>query len=363
MKNQKKEILSIFGIFIISRLAIFLIGYFSTFVVTKAQFYTEPESLLHLFFKWDSNWYISIIENGYSYVPGEYSNVAFFPLYPLLVKIFSFNIFDPIIIGYLISNIALFLAVVYFYKLVYLETEDHKLSFKSIFYLLIFPTSFFFSIIYTEGLFLFLSISCFYYIRKKQWLTASILGFFLAQTRIVGVLILIPMIIEYFDFKSWRIDIKKVKEIKADIFYFALVPLGLISYMVYLYYKFGDALVFLRAQSAWGRSLVIPFSPLLKEWSIIYKLFAIFALFIILYLIYTKFRISYTTYSFAHLTIYLSTSSLHSIPRLVGVIFPIYIAMSLITNKNKWLYCLFIIISIIWLAYFTVLFVNGYLII
>ncbi len=370
-KQGKKILLEIFGVLVITRLAIYLIGYFSNLAMTfltKGGYYPrvllESASLSKLFFRWDSGWYIGIMKYGYSFAPGRESSVAFFPLYPMLVKIFSFNLFNPVIIGYLISNIALFLAVLYLYKLVYLETKEHKTSFKSVFYLLIFPTSFFFSIFYTEGLFLFLAISCFYYARKKQWLTASILGLFLSMTRVIGVLIFIPMLVEYFDinFKSWKMDIKKIR---GDILYLLLVPLGLLFYMFFLYIKFGKPFAFLDAQLAWGRYFVIPFAPLIMEFNyrlfhtVIFKGFAIFALLMILYLFFSKVRFSYGIYALSILAVCLSTSSLDSTPRLVSVIFPIYLAMAL-ASKKKYLEYIFIIFSIIFLALFLTLFVNGY---
>lgn len=283
----------------------------------------------------------------------------------MLVKIFSSIFGKAELIGFIISNLALLFAAIYLYKLITLDFKDSKIASKAVFYMLIFPLSFFFSIFYTEGLFLFLVISSFYYARKKQWLTASILGFFLSLTRSLGVLIFIPFLVEYFDinFKSFKIDFQKIKK---DIFYLLLIPTGLFAYMLYLYIKFNDAFVFSHVQSVWNRRFTSIFTTLntVKYYGSFYGIIfigsVIFALALIFYLIYLKVRISYIIYSLLFLFCYLSTGLLESIPRYISVLFPIYLGMSLLANKNRFLDYSFTLFSVALLTLFTILFVNGY---
>src|SRR5688500_6462153 len=49
--------------------------------------------------QWDSCWYHRIASDGYSYVPGMQSTVAFFPAYPLVVRAFGVLIDDPYLAG------------------------------------------------------------------------------------------------------------------------------------------------------------------------------------------------------------------------------------------------------------------------
>ncbi|MFH1895123.1 MAG: mannosyltransferase family protein [archaeon] len=194
-KNLFKEI---FLIFLASRLFIFFVGFASLFFFQKGKFFVQPNSLLDLFFAWDSGWYISIVEKGYSFVPGEFSTVAFFPLYPLLIKIFSVFFGSPKLMAYLISNISFFLALFLFYKLISLAGYSNSLAKKTVLFTAFAPLSFFFSVIYAEGLFLFLAIACFYFALKKNWFAASVFGFLVALTKPLGGLILVPLLIEYF---------------------------------------------------------------------------------------------------------------------------------------------------------------------
>jgi len=361
---NKKIVKDVLSIFIVSRLLILFVGFLSSLVIIKGDWFGKPKSLLDLFFRWDSGWYLSIVKNGYFYTPGKESSVAFFPLYPMLIKIFSFLFGNPKLIGFIISNVALLFAAIYLYKLIKLDFEDSNIASKTIFFMLISPVSFFFSIFYTEGLFIFLAISSFYYARKKQWLIASILGFFLSLTRSLGVLIFVPFVIEYLDinFESFKITFRKIKK---DIFYLLLIPCGTLSYMFYLYFKFNDAFAFSHASLAWGRKFTSIFATLRNVYfNLFYQIIffgAVFiALFLIIYLIYSKIRISYIVYSILLLFFYLSSNALESIPRYLGVLFPLYLGLSLIVNKSRFWDYFFTLFAIMLLTLFTILFTNGY---
>jgi Gpi18-like mannosyltransferase len=367
LSKQKKVLIEILIILIITRVLILVVGYLSNLVFIGEIKLLNYQSVLDLFFRWDSYWYIEIVEYGYSYFPGELSSVAFFPLYPLFVKIFSFLFGNPKLVGFIISNAALFLACFYLYKLTNLEFRNKSIAMKAVFFMLIAPVSFFFSIIYTEGLFLFLAISCFYYMRKKQWLTASILGFFLSLTRSVGFIIFFPMLMEYLDLDFYNFKIRKEK-IKKDILYLLLVPAGLLSYMAYLYVKFGNPFVFytVQATGSWLRKFTsvfftlhtIIYCPFL--YAMIFAGSIVLAILLITYLYFSEARLSYTIYSLLLLGAYLSTGNLASIQRFIGVIFPLYISLALIANKNKYLRNLLEIFFIILLIFFIFLFVNNY---
>ena len=149
--------------------------------------------------RWDSFWYLDIAQNGYIFKgPEKLSNIVFFPLYPLLIRATSFFVGGNFIFaGWILSVIFLFLALLYFSKLVR-EFHSEVNPQMPLALLLIFPTAFFLNSIYTESLFLFLSIASFYYAFKKNFVLAGIFGFFASLTRITGILLFIPLIWEYF---------------------------------------------------------------------------------------------------------------------------------------------------------------------
>jgi Gpi18-like mannosyltransferase len=363
--KKNKIFITIILLVIITRLLILAIAYFSSIKIEFNSPYTG--SFLDLFHRWDAGYYIRIATKGYDFSLKEFSSINFFPFYPMLIMIFNLIIGNliggPKIIGYLISNISLAIAAIYLYKLIRLDFNKN-ISMRSVFYMLIFPTSFYFSIIYTEGLFLLLTISCFYYARKKQWLTASILGFFISLTRVVGVFIFIPILIEYLDldFNSLKISFKKIKK---DILYLLLIPAGLFIFMLYQYFKFNDPLAFYHAKSVLNINYSLFAETILSVGNyavfnrIMFLGFLIFTIIMIIYLYFSEIRLSYIVYCLVLLFVYLSTGKIEAIHRYVAVLFPIYIGMAL-TSKNKILEYIYILALISLLTFFVILFVNRY---
>ncbi len=354
--------LKIFVVFCCSRLLILLCGWLSTYVVPKAEFYGNPQSIVDLFFRWDSGWYLSIVQNGYFYAPGQQSSVAFFPLYPLLVKAVSFALVDPRIAGIVLSNVALLFAAIYLFKTTALDYENSKIPRHSVVFALIFPTSFFLSIFYSESLFLSLSVACFYYARKRCWLVSSVFGYFTALTRLVGVFIFIPILIEYLAPTSLR-DIR-FRSIGKDAFSLLLIPAGLLTYMSYLYLVFKEPLAFLKTQSAWRREF-FPFSALANIltydpfYAALFGGFTVLSISVLIYLIYSKVRLSYVVYVFIQLFVIFSSSLIESLPRYLCVLFPIYLGFALMA-KSKFQVWTINLFSIGLLTLFVILFTNGY---
>jgi Gpi18-like mannosyltransferase len=360
---DRRMVKDVLNSFFSSRLMILLAGVLSSLIIKKAA--VRLHSALDLFYRWDSGWYRQIALRGYYFEPGKESSVNFFPLYPLLVRIFSLGLFDEKIVGFIISNVALLLAAFYLYKLVKIDHGDTNLPSRTVFYFLICPVSFFFSIFYTEGLFLFVSIAAVYYARQKNWPAASVFGFFAATTRNMGVFVIIPLLLEYFEvsFHSFKIDTKKIRR---SLLWLALVPAGLGIYMVYLQVRFGDAIAFLHASKGWHRRLVSIFKTLsdLRHYSLFYRIIfcgAILAALVLIALsIKYRIRISYISYSVVFLLVYLSSNNLESIPRFISVIFPLYLGIALFENKHSRMSYILTLISTMLLTLFTILFTNGY---
>lgn len=158
----------------------------------------DGRSFVNIHARWDSWFYIDIAENGYSCPPATLCNAVFFPLYPFLIKLVgSLPGINYYLAGFLISSLALFGGVIAFYNLLLLKYPP-QIAKRAIWFLLIFPTTFFFTAIYTESLFLFLSVLCFYFAFKNKWKAAGIFGLLASLTRVTGVLLFIPILWEFF---------------------------------------------------------------------------------------------------------------------------------------------------------------------
>jgi hypothetical protein len=152
-------------------------------------------SLLDVWLRWDAVHYMNIAKFGY---PGVGTgDLNFPPLYPymaFLLKSLTFN--DVIIAGLLISTSATILTFVLLYKLVLETFDNRKLAEQTIIVMSIYPTSLFLVAPYTDALFLCLSVGFFLALRQKKWVIAGLIGFFAGLTRLQGILLVIPLIIE-----------------------------------------------------------------------------------------------------------------------------------------------------------------------
>jgi Gpi18-like mannosyltransferase len=356
----------VIGLFVISRAGVYGAGYLSSLAIEKGQWfsYEMPTHFLSLFFKWDSFWYQEVVQLGYYFSPDKASNIAFFPLYPMVVKLSSFFIGSPRTNGFLLSNVFALLAVIYLVKLVRLEYRDEKIAARSALYLLIFPGSLFLSYFYAESLFLFLTIAAFYCSRRKRWVAASLFGSLAALTRVMGVLVVIPLLTEYL---RPRVESGKLRlnSIKPEAFSFLLVPLGLLSFMGYCLVRFGHPLVFLRAHGAWQAVASSPLETLASisllppPYRLIYVAFIVFAVVMFFIFYFKRLRPSYIVYAGLLLLTLLSAGILESVPRQLSVVFPLFIGMALL-GKNKLAHHFFVLASVVLLTFFSILSANGY---
>ncbi len=384
LKLTKKEILNIVFLFVGWRLVlqfIAFLGKYRLFLSTdNAYDHLSPwhidklPEFLQYFVKWDSGFYLEIAEKGYFFDQAKnLYNVAFFPLYPLLIKIFSFIFQSRVISGIIISTLATFGACFFLYKLAKLELKDNNSALKSVFYFLIFPTAVFIASIYTESLFIFLAVACLYFARTKRFAIASCFGFFAAISRPIGIILFLVLILEYLEQINF-----KFKEIKLDILWTLLVPAGLSSYMIFLWIKFKDPLLFLKAQNAWDRKIGFDFWGIWVDLKnhvhdIFYPSqnfafslrndfeFFFFITFLILSIIvFFRLRKSYGLYCFLALLIPFLTGSLISMTRFTLVLFPVFILLAKFTIKREWLNYFIIMLFSMMLSLFTIMLANWY---
>jgi hypothetical protein len=204
--------------------------------------------------RWDSVWFMAIAADGY----GEGAREAFFPLYPLLVRAVGAPLGSALVGGALASTALLGVALVLLHRLVELD-HDRAVARNAVLVTALFPTSFFFSAVYSESLFLALSIGAVYAARRERWAWAGALGALAATTRSAGVLLLVPLAMIYL-WEAGRPSLRARRPLRADAAWLALVPLGLAAYCGVLALGGHDALAPFHAQEVWFRSFAGPFA-------------------------------------------------------------------------------------------------------
>lgn len=331
--------------------------------------------LLPEFFSWanfDGEHYLSISIFGYKYL-----EQAFFPIYPMIISIFSrpntsdllSSLIDSTLVGIVISNGSFLLALILLWELVKIDFSS-KIAFTTIFLIIIFPTSFYFGAVYNESLFLLLSVLSFYFARKGNWLAAGLFGMVSSATRIFGLFLLPALLIEV-----WQQKISLYKS-----FWIFLIPLGLGFYMLYQYFSVGDALAFYHLQKLVGEQHQSGFTTLPQVYYRYIKMiltvdmqnpifqtivleFGVGILFFLLpiYGFFKKIRISYLVYAMLGFLTPTIQGSFSSVPRYVIVFFPSFLAAALMMKGlPKLVRVIIFIILFVALIIETSLFLRGY---
>lgn len=224
--------------------------------------------------RWDSVWYLGIADHGYF----SHQSTNFFPLYPLLLGIGSDIINQPVLIGIAISVTAMFFALGVLYRLALLDV-DERVARLTIVLVSLYPMSFFLSAIYTESLFLALTVSSIYAARRERWALAGLLGGLSAATRSDGIMIALPLALLYLygprgDNATRAVAGGRLARlgrlaprfaVTRSAAWLLLVPAGLAAYLGYLTITHGAPLApYHAAQQDWGRSFGGPIGALVR---------------------------------------------------------------------------------------------------
>jgi hypothetical protein len=321
-----------------------IIALIGQLIIEKKETFLGPS----IWANFDGIHYLKIAQFGYA----EFQQ-AFFPLYPLLIRLLA-NIFDTpqryVISGLLISNISYVILLFVFTKLLTLvKIENKKISEinirQSLIFLSFFPTSFYFGSVYTESLFLLFLLLSFLlvYLKKKFWY--GFVASLASATRFVGV--------------------------------FLFVPVGLLGYMTYLGINYNDPLMFIHVQPYLGASrttdelvffpqvyyryikIFITVSISSYAWFIATVEFVFFnsTLFFLWKSWKEKLPIGWIFFSLISVIFPTLTGTLSSIPRYVLIAFPVFIVISFMNARFKTVY---FTISYILFIVFTILFTQGY---
>jgi hypothetical protein len=210
----------------------------------------ESARLAETFAAWDSGWYFDIARRGYYWNPDGQSSLAFFPLYPMLMRALAwpFGGSDRALwtAGIALSYACLFAGLAILHRLTATTLRDRETARRTVLYLAAFPFAYFFTQVYTESLFLLTTVSAVAAAVASRWGWAGALGALAALTRPNGILVVVPLGLLAL---AGRPRGAEVARRAAGI---ALVPLGLAGFCAFAWRLSGDPLAWLHAQASWG---------------------------------------------------------------------------------------------------------------
>ncbi len=139
----------------------------------------DAEKFAEIFAAWDSGWYYAVARNGYYTSSFGQSDVPFFPLYPVLIQLVTWPFEERVdlaiwVTGVVISFAALVGAMFALYRLAEDWLGSRAAARRTILYLAVFPFSFFFTRVYTESLFLLVSVMAVAAAYRGRWWSAGI---------------------------------------------------------------------------------------------------------------------------------------------------------------------------------------------
>jgi hypothetical protein len=352
-------------IFILAKILVFTVGYLAIYKNTGA----FPSSITDVFNRWDAPHYVDIAKNWYESDPtlDAYNFIVFFPLYPILIRIFTISLEYINYSALIVSNICSMIVFLYLYKLAKHDFNS-SVAVKAVLFLSIFPTAYFFSAPYTESLFFALTIASFYYARRGKWSLAGTLSLLASLTRLAGLLLLPVLLIEYYHQKGWSLK-------KTDLKMLWIFP-ALAGFLIYLAINnqvTGSPFTFMDIEATHWFNRLDPIAGLTSAYGYVTGsypnnltiglapiVFAIFGLKMVIVSIWKRLRPSYIAYTFLAWALAVSTSWWISVPRYIMAMFPIFILLGALTSNRKAATIHILIISGALLCYFTAIFAIGW---
>ena len=351
-------------LFLASRLALFGVGLLSTWLLPSAHSLQQPRNLvwhetapraLEIWARWDSEWYLLIAAKGYdvgglitgSGVPYKPTAASgFLPLYPVLIRGLT-PLLGAVGAGVLISNFCLLVSLFLLHRLVRMEVDTESSESAALVAcaaLLLFPSSLFLSAVYAESLFLALSLGAFILSRQGRFAAAGALAGLATLTRPFGILLVIPIVWEWWSRWRRREDIGGQTVSLWGWLGAMIPPAALLSYMLYCRSIFGDPLAFVHRQQRWRGSLSGPWRAFIRWWeagpvahgshdSTLELLVAVVCVVMFGFMV-RKMRPSYTLYTAAGLLVTLG-STLWSFSRLALSLFPFFIFIGLSWSDGR----------------------------
>lgn len=305
--------------------------------------YTQPESApLSMWAVWDTKWYISIADDGYSkqeYPFQKIDNKGFLPLYAILLMIFGNLLFfgNFFLAGVVISNIFLILGIFLLFRLIRNDSDLSKHIHKPqdvFFYILTFPTAYILSAIYPESLFLFLSIAVFYAVHKNKIYTALILFGLACMTKTFGIFLSIPIVIHIYKHKKHI----HLTQLISYIFVVFMIP---IAYCAYMFYISGDAFAYIHIQEkffshSWTNPFVEIFrSTFMGNFSQLWNGWFSLVTLIVLIVASKRIPISYTLYGIAVVLFTPTTGMVLGSSRYIASLFILPLALASLIKHEE----------------------------
>jgi hypothetical protein len=238
----------VLGVWLASRLAVAVVALSGAAALATRAVGTLPGPL-ERWAHWDADLLRKIAEHGYASdaYPDE-GLEAFFPGFPLLLRVVHVVVPDWTAAGLLISLVASAVACVFLARIAALDGVDGR---RAVLYLVLSPWAVFLAAGYTEALFLALALPGWLAARSGRWAVAGVLVAASCTVRVSGAFLAAALVVQYLVTRRGRL--------RPDVLWLALPGVALLGYAAYLRRLTGDWTRWFAAQEqGWGRRLTWP---------------------------------------------------------------------------------------------------------
>lgn len=352
--------------------------------------------------RWDAAWYLVIAKSGYQPDLGVHtlSRAAFFPAYPLAIRVVSLVGVPLIVAGVLVSLCAFAVALYGIHRLTVLEfahTADldiqrpQQIARLAVFVIAFAPMAVFFSAIYTESLFLAFSVALFWCARQGRWMWVGLTGAIAVATRSPGLVLALPALVIYFYgpredrtpdrltsappagsaagvtayARRAAVAFRPRYQLRRDVLWLALLPGAVVAFAGSFAVSGGDALAPFKAEhEVWGRQLEGPFVAL---WDAFHHPHAVSFAFLLIAVpvvvgVVRRLPLAYGLYVIAAMVVAISYPAkgdpLLSLPRFLVVLFPLGMWLAVWLTEHPRLRLPYLVLSALVMAVFVARFAT-----
>ncbi|GFE69605.1 mannosyltransferase family protein [Chroococcus sp. FPU101] len=353
-QTLKNEFIFVMTIWLLSRLLIVIAMLFIGFGISHSGWAN--------FANWDGNWYRKIATIGYSYAnDGQQHSIAFFPLFPLATRLLMSLGLSFEVAGILVNNLSFLGALLLLYSWVKKLHGTNTAKWATA-VLTLCPFSLFGTVIYTEGLFLLLTILALRAFEEHHYAWATLWGAMATATRATGCALVPTFLIV-----AW-------KERRPPIAYVVglATTVGLLFFISYCWIWFGEPFVFVQAQKAWSSGGGLAWGSWLskfvdltfvngfsKAFSSMTKNVMVFGGFYLLWRLRAQLSLVVRTYGFCAFGILLASGASGSANRFAYTIISLSIALGLLLSCHPRLGYLIMSFFTVLLLGFTIRFAQG----
>ena len=211
------------------------------------------DGLLGNWLQWDAWWYVAIAEHGYTYRPQHMSSVAFFPVYPLLVRALAATV--PVgvpVIALLVTTVCGLATLLLFHRWCSRRMSPRAAA-LAVTALAFYPYAWFlYGTAYSDALFLALVVSAFLALEADRPVLAGLFGALATATRPTGVVLVIGLVAVALD-RRGLLGGKTVRSRLRSADWGVLLSIaGLAMWCTWLAVRFGNPFAFIETEGAHG---------------------------------------------------------------------------------------------------------------